>query len=389
MILIPFLIPGTASRTPMPPNRFMKTAAGSALLFLAFQCFAWAAQLKAGDRVLVTSINKYGTVESVDARGNISVKMDDYPANPAMMFFHSNVQLAGPDDPHPARISPKAPAPPAPQGPVPPAAAPLKPEQFKVGDRVFVTSIKEYGTVVSISAQGDPGVSLDKFPNAPDSDPLVTFRLNVQPAGPNDPHPTGVAHRPTQPPQTSAAVALKKGDRVLVTSINKKGTVESVAVNGDPTVRLDGAPDGYAPSFIKTSVQLLLGPDDPSAAPNTPALADPATPAGLQYPRASGLPPTGTYTAHKISGTHDILIGKMEINGTKYTGVAGGAAGKMKLNAANRINWTGGITGIDPGARVLDGVYQRPSQLTNFKHTIRIYYQNPNGATEVIDCTLE
>jgi hypothetical protein len=34
-------------------------------------------------------------------------------------------------------------------------------------------------------------------------------------------------------------------------------------------------------------------------------------------------------------------------------------------------------------------VYQRPSQLTNFKHTIRIYYQNPNGATEVIDCTLE
>jgi hypothetical protein len=199
---------------------------------------------------------------------------------------------------------------------------------WKVGDRVVVKATGSIGTVVGIESHGAVDVQEDKFHGVS----IMYDATNVEPAPPGAPLAPGT--RPASPVAAPAATATR------------------------PVSTVD------------------TGERDPDLP-------------GLIYPHASGMPPPGHYTVDKISGSSLIHVGWLDINGSHYSGVAGGAGGTMTLNARNRIVWHGTITGIDRGAVLHDGVYQAPSALTNYKPVVRIYYTNPNGATEVMDATLE
>ena len=200
------------------------------------------------------------------------------------------------------------------------------------------------------------------------------------------------------------ADAVKVGDRVYVDSIKEFGTVVEVTPRGQAMVRLDKFPDGGTLMFDDWKVKVVPAAAPPGTgtvaapqgAPTGPQGVEPqgvqsSSPPSLVYPPSSGLPPSGRYKVYKISGAHRIAIGTLEIRGSTYSGVAGvGAFSTMRLNASNRIQWTGGITGLQPGSMLFDGVYQAPSKNTNLKNVIRIYYQNPTSkSTEVLDATLE
>jgi len=261
---------------------------------------------------------------------------------------------------------------------------------WKVGDRVIVKATGSIGTVIAVG-RGTVDVKEDRFATGS----IMYDDTNVVAASaPAAPAPAAT---------TAAGGHWRVGDRVVVKATGSLGTVVSVD-RSMVTVHEDKYPIG---TILYDNANVMAAPP---GSPPAPVIREPSTPPpapagrplpnvdggerdpnlpGLIYPTASGMPPPGHYTVDKISGSHEIHVGWLDISGSHFSGVAGGAGGTMTLNGRNRIVWHGRITGIDPGAVLHDGVYQAPSSLTNFKPIVRIYYTNPNGATEVMDATLE
>lgn len=265
---------------------------------------------------------------------------------------------------------------------IPPAFA-----GFGRGARVFVTSLKALGTVVS-STKHLIEVQLDKFPDGP----TITFDpQNVRAASPGDAPASPArasAPRPTigiQPqPAARARTNFQAGDRVLVASINRFGTV--LRGGRTPKVKLDAFPDAvpttYEPTSLRPAPGVPVGPPVVTAAAAPVAEPPPAAPTTA----AGGAPPSGRYVMQKISGSGQLIgLGTVQISGTSYSG--GTVRGSLGLSGSG-VTFSDGLPGLE-GARLSPGRFLPAGPLTNFHPTIQVDFMTQTGFTDRVDLVLE
>ena len=111
-----------------------------------------------------------------------------------------------------------------------------------------------------------------------------------------------------------------------------------------------------------------------------PTKEDPK-PAGL------GAPPSGVYNAHKISpGGQLIGLGKLEIQGNTYRGIAGGPFHPYTVAGDGNITWSRGLTGMPDGWTYVRSVYVGKDY--RGRPLIKVYYRSTSGWNDAFDCVL-
>ena len=68
-----------------------------------------------------------------------------------------------------------------------------------------------------------------------------------------------------------------------------------------------------------------------------------ATPAPTTL-AGQGAPPSGVYTVGKISGSHYMVLGKLEFQGSNYRGMSGTTWHPYRIEAGNEARYVGGDT---------------------------------------------
>ncbi len=142
------------------------------------------------------------------------------------------------------------------------------------------------------------------------------------------------------------------------------------AVNPPPANQSAANQAGPAPSIAITN---------PPAQP-PPAKEDPK-PAGL------GAPPSGIYNAHKISPGGQLMgLGKLEIQGNTYRGIAGGSFSPYTVAGDGNITWSRGLTGMPNGWTYVRSVYVGKDY--KGRPLIKVYYRSTSGWNDAFDCVL-
>ena len=133
-----------------------------------------------------------------------------------------------------------------------------------------------------------------------------------------------------------------------------------------------------APNQPRRTAPSIANPNPP--AKPAPAQEDPK-PAGL------GAPPSGIYNAHKISPGGQLMgLGKLEIKGNTYRGIAGGPFSPFTVAGDGNITWSGGLTGMPNGWTYVRSVYVGKDY--RGRPLIKVYYRSSSGWNDAFDCVL-
>ncbi len=292
-------------------------------------------------------------------------------------------------------------------------------QNFQVGQRVFIESINEYGTVLettNIKGVGGKAVNvrMDKTGGVTMYDPShLKAAGGQQTAGNNpninqmsgggavaNPNPVGDLglNSSAQPPGASTG-PFKRGDRVFIPSINEYGTVLETTnfkgVGGKAVnVRMDktGGVTLYDPSHLQPSNVGTPNLDTtllPHSGPGTvaPTNQDPnqnqANPAPRQELNGAGMPPSGQYKGIITIGKSMMGSQGMTINGNHYT--AGSLSGTISMGPGGRLSFSNGLGGLQ-GCKINYGIYVP----VGANHpTIEVFITTPGGKGCQIDYSLE
>ena len=127
------------------------------------------------------------------------------------------------------------------------------------------------------------------------------------------------------------------------------------------------------------------GTAPPIATTNPPAQPRPAK----EDPKTEGLgaPPSGIYNAHKISPGGQLMgLGKLEIQGNTYRGIAGGSLSPYTVAGDGNITWSRGLTGMPEGWTYVRSVYVGKDY--RGRPLIKVYYRSTSGWNDAFDCVL-
>lgn len=184
----------------------------------------------------------------------------------------------------------------------------------------------------------------------------------------------------TAPPAPAAAPAaragvFRPGDRVQVDTVFSTSPENALWTNGT-VLRIEGnryiirLDDGREkelyvdePRWVRkgSGVGSVTPPPEQRAAPA------PTTPAG------QGAPPSGVYTVGKISGSHYMVLGKLEFQGSNYRGLSGTTWHPYRIEGGNNIVFTGGLRGMPDGWRITEARYVGGD--TQGRPVVVIYYE--------------
>ena len=110
-------------------------------------------------------------------------------------------------------------------------------------------------------------------------------------------------------------------------------------------------------------------------------------PASADDAKALGAPPDGAYNCIKISGDQLISLGKLEIRGRTYRGMAGGEFAPFTLDADNAMVLGKGLTGMPDGWTLLSVKYTGNDK--EGRPLIKIAYRSKSGFNDLIDAVME
>lgn len=103
--------------------------------------------------------------------------------------------------------------------------------------------------------------------------------------------------------------------------------------------------------------------------------------------KALGAPPDGSYNCIKISGDQLISLGKLEIKGRTYRGMAGGEFAPFTLDADNAMVLSKGLTGMPDGWKITSVKYTGKDK--EGRPLIKIAYRSKSGSGDLIDAVME
>jgi hypothetical protein len=233
----------------------------------------------------------------------------------------------------------------------------LAAHQFKVGDRVYVPTMRKYGTVIPGGFQGPRGFNPNiRFDDAPrNSTGGVTLEpALVRRAGAGAPPPPRAENgaRTQIQGRTGATTGVPGGLDGQTGGYRSPGTGTGIGLQGQ-TGGTGGAPGGFGgpvggiPVVVPNSVN--GGTTVPSQTPQqTSTQAVTPTPTPSDPPITDTELPSGNYVCYKITGGGLAGFGSIEIKGRSYRGMNAsiGPFIPLYVNGGN-ISFTGGLKGLE------------------------------------------
>ncbi|MCC7527286.1 MAG: hypothetical protein IT342_02115 [Candidatus Melainabacteria bacterium] len=106
-------------------------------------------------------------------------------------------------------------------------------------------------------------------------------------------------------------------------------------------------------------------------------------PLAPNMPRSQGAIPDGAWVCHKISGSIDLLLGKLEVKGGSYRGIESqGGFTPFGKDADGNVTMPAGLVGLPTGWKVMRITYHGGDS----RHErIEIHCRNASGSYEIIE----